>query len=309
VKDDPYDILGIGRSASQEDIRRAYRRLARKLHPDLNPGDRAAEERFKRLSAAYDLLGDPEKRERFDRGEIDASGEARPQPPPRHHHDAFDMTGDGPYPPGTGPAGMMDMDDLLGSVFGHRSGTASGTSRFRIRGGDLRGRLTLDFLEAVNGTTKRVTLPDGRTVDVTVPPGTQDGQVLRLRGRGGPGIGGAQAGDLLLEVEVGEHRYFTRLGDDIHLELPISLSEAVLGGRAEAPTPTGPVAVSIPKGSNTGTVLRLRGRGVPRPDGSRGDAYITLKVVLPNGRDPELEAFAAGWAAGKAHNPRLGMES
>ena len=172
----------------------------------------------------------------------------------------------------------------------------------------MRGQLVLDFLEAVNGTTKRLTLPDGSTLDVTVPPGTRDGQVLRLRGKGGAGIGGGAAGDLLVDVEVGPHRHFTRKGDDIHFELPVSLPVAVLGGRVEAPTPTGPVAVTIPKGSNTGTVLRLRGRGVPRPDGSRGDAYATLRIVLPDRPDPELEAFAARWAGGKAHNPRVGME-
>ena len=151
-------------------------------------------------------------------------------------------------------------------------------------------------------------MPDGSTVDVAVPPGTRDGQVLRLRGKGGPGIGGGPAGDLLVEVEVGPHRHFSREGDDIHLELPVSLTEAVLGGRVEAPTPAGPVAVTVPKGSNTGTVLRLRGRGVPRPDGSRGDAYATLRVVLPDRPDPELEAFAARWEGGKAHDPRAGME-
>jgi DnaJ-class molecular chaperone len=177
-----------------------------------------------------------------------------------------------------------------------------------MRGEDLHGRLTLEFLEAVNGTTKRLTLPDGSTVDVTVPPGTRDGQVLRLRGKGAPGIGGGPPGDLLVEIEVGAHPHFTRQGDDIHFDLPVSLTEAVLGGRVEAPTPAGRVVVSVPKGSNAGTVLRLRGRGVARPDGSRGDAYATLRIVLPDRPDPELEAFAARWDAGKAHNPRSGME-
>ena len=182
-------------------------------------------------------------------------------------------------------------------------------ARMRMRGGDLHGRLVLDFLDAVNGATKRLTLPDGSTVDVTVPPGTRDGQVLRLRGKGEAGIGGGPAGDLLVEVEVGPHHHFTRKGDDIHFELPVSLTEAVLGGRVEAPTPAGTVAVSIPKGSNTGTVLRLKGRGVPRHGGTRGDAYATLRVMLPDRPDPELEAFAAGWETGKAHNPRAGMEA
>ena len=307
MSDNPYDILGVEPDASAEQIRSAYRRLARKLHPDLNPGDRAAEERFKRVSAAHDLLGDPEKRARFDRGEIDASGAERPQRT-QFHRDFAGRAGTGPdaYASDAGFADLADADDLLAGLFG-RAGSRGG-ARMRMRGGDLRGRLALDFLEAVNGTTKRLTLPDGSAVDVTVPPGTRDGQVLRLRGKGGAGIGGGPAGDLLVEVEVGPHRRFTRKGDDVHFELPVSLPEAVLGGRIEAPTPTGPVAVAVPRGSNTGTVLRLKGRGVPRPDGSRGDAYATLRIVLPDRPDPELEAFAARWTAGKSHDPRAGME-
>jgi DnaJ-class molecular chaperone len=305
VSEDPYEILGVGRDASPEKIRSAYRRLARKLHPDLNPGDKAAEERFKRVSAAYDLLGDPEKRARFDRGEIDASGAERPQP--RYYRDFAEDGGDGPHPYASdaGFADMADADDLLAALFGGGSGQGA---RVRIRGRDLHGRLTLDFLEAVNGTTKRLSLPDGSTVDVAVPAGTRDGQVLRLRGKGAPSAGGGAPGDLLVEVEVGEHRHFTRRGDDIHLDLPVSLYEAVLGGRVQAPTPAGPVMVAVPKGSNTGTVLRLRGRGVRRPDGSQGDAYVTLRVVLPDSPDPELERFVTRWAAGKAHDPRAGME-
>jgi len=177
-----------------------------------------------------------------------------------------------------------------------------------MRGQDLQGRLALEFLEAVNGTTRRLTLPDGSTVDVTVPPGTRDGQVLRLRGKGAAGLGDGPPGDLLVEVEVGGHRHFTRKGDEIHFELPITVTEAVLGGRVEAPTPAGPVAITIPKGSNTGTVLRLKGRGVPRPGGSRGDAFAMLRVVLPARPDPELEEFVARWEAGKTYNPRSGME-
>jgi DnaJ-class molecular chaperone len=307
----PYDILGVKRDATQEQIRSAYRRLARKLHPDLNPGDRTAEERFKQVSAAYDLLGDPDERARFDRGEIDASGAERPQQT-HFYRDFAGGAGAGrhPYASDAGFADMMEADDLLSALFGRGGRTGGGRgARMRTRGGDLRGQLVLDFLEAINGTTRRLTLPDGSAVDVTVPPGTRDGQVLRLRGKGGSGLGGGPAGDLLVEDEVGSHRHFSRKGDDVHFELPVSLPEAVLGGRVEAPTPAGPVAVAIPKGSNTGTVLRLRGRGVPRPDGSRGDAYATLRIVLPDRPDPELEAFAARWRGGKAHNPRAGMEA
>jgi DnaJ-class molecular chaperone len=311
VSEDPYEVLGVKREATQEEIRRAYRRLARKLHPDLNPGDRSAEERFKKVSAAYDILGDAEKRARFDRGEIDASGAERPQPQPGYYRDfagAGGFEGAHPYASDAGFADLFESDELLAELFGRRRAGAGGR-RVRMRGADLHGRLSLTFLEAVNGTTKRLTLPDGSTVDVAVPPGTRDGQVLRLRGKGAPGLGGGPAGDLLVEVEVGEHRHFTRRGDDIHLDLPISLAEAVLGGRVEVPTPGGPVMMTVPKGANTGTVLRLRGRGVRRPDGTQGDAYVTLRVVLPEKPDPELEAFVARWAAGKAHNPRAGMEA
>ncbi len=177
-----------------------------------------------------------------------------------------------------------------------------------MAGGDIHARLDIAFLDAVNGGSRRVTLPDGSTVDVTIPPGTREGQMLRLRGKGSPGIGGGPPGDLLVEIGIGEHRIFTRRGDDILLELPVSLREAVLGARVEVPTPAGPVMLSVPKGSNTGTVLRLKGRGVKKRDGARGDAFATLRVVLPEKPDAALEAFAEGWEAGKAQNPRAGME-
>lgn len=302
MPDDPYDVLGVARDAPQEEIRTAYRRLARKLHPDLNPGDKEAEERFKRVSAAHDLLGDPEKRARFDRGEIDASGAERPRP--RYYRDFAEEAG-GPqdYASDAGFADIFDADDLLSDLFGRGRG---GGARVRMRGGDVRGRLELDFLDAVEGGTKRLVLGEGSTVEVAIPPGTEDGNVLRLRGKGAPGLGGGPPGDLLVEVGVRPHPVFTRRGDDIHFDLPVSLTEAVLGGRVEVPTPAGSVRAVVPAGSNTGTVLRLRGRGVPRADGSRGDAYATLRIVLPDRPDPELEAFVRGWAAGQAHDPREG---
>lgn len=309
MNEDPYDVLGVKRDASQDDIRKAYRKLARKLHPDLNPGDKAAEDKFKAVSAANDILGDPDKRGRFDRGEIDAAGNERPpQPPPGWYRDHAGAGG--PYTSDAGYADMMDEDELLGALFGRgarRRGGAGG-AQFRMQGGDIHARLAIEFLDAVNGGTKRVTLPDGSTVDVTIPPGTREGQVLRLRGKGSPGLGGGPAGDLMVEVSVGEHRHYKRRDDDILLDLPVSLTEAVLGGKIEVPTPAGAVMVTVPKGSNSGTVLRLKGRGVKKRDGSRGDAFVTLRLVLPDKPDAELEAFAERWAAGKDQKPREGME-
>jgi DnaJ-class molecular chaperone len=303
LNEDPYSVLGVKKDASQEEIQKAYRKLAKKLHPDLNPGNKQAEEQFKAVSAAYDLLSDPEKRARFDRGEIDASGQERPRQ--RYYRDfAGAAAGEHPYASSEGFFDFGDEGDLFSGLFGRR-----GRFDLKMRGQDVHYRLPVEFLEAVNGTTRRVTLSDGSTVEITVPPGARDGQLLRLAGKGGAGIGGGPPGDALIEINVKPHPLFKRKGDDIHLELPISLSEAVLGGRISVPTPTGKVAMSVPKGSNTGTVLRLRGKGVARPDGTRGDEYVRLKVVLPDKPDPELEKFVQGWATGKAHDPRRGMEA
>jgi DnaJ-class molecular chaperone len=303
LSEDPYSLLGVKKDASQDDIQKAYRKLAKKLHPDLNPGDKQAEDRFKAVSAAYDLLSDPEKRARFDRGEIDASGHERPRQ--RYYRDfAGAAAGDHPYATSEGFSDFTDEGDLFSSLFGR-----GGRLKVKLRGQDMHYRLPVEFLEAVNGTTRRITLSDGSTVDVTIPPGARDGQLLRLAGKGGTGIGGGPPGDAIIQIIVKPHPLFTRKGDDIHLELPVSLSEAVLGGKISVPTPTGTVTMSVPKGSNTGTVLRLRGKGVARPDGTRGDEYVRLKVVLPAKPDEELEKFVQTWAAGKAHDPRRGMEA
>jgi DnaJ-class molecular chaperone len=178
----------------------------------------------------------------------------------------------------------------------------------RARGSDARYELPIEFLEAVTGAVKRLTLPEGGTLDVTIPAGIQNGQVLRLRGKGRPGLGEGEPGDALVEVTIKPHHLFTRDGNDIHIDLPITLSEAVLGGRVNVPTPTGPVTMTVPKGSNTGTVLRLRGKGVMRRDGGHGDELVRLKVMLPERPDPDLEAFVTGWQGGKAYDPRRDIQ-
>ncbi len=303
MSEDPYAILGVKREATQDEIRSAYRQLAKKLHPDLNPGDKQAEEKFKQVSVAYDLLGDPEKRGRFDRGEIDASGAERPRE--RYYRD-FHGAGaeEHHYSSSGGFADFADDDDILAEML-RRGGRRT---RMRIRGQDVHYRLPVAFLEAVNGATKRITMPDGATLDVTIPAGTCDQQVLRLRGKGGPGIGGAPAGDALVTIDVEPHALFTRKDDDIHLELPVSLPEAVLGGKIDVPTPSGPVRMTVPKGANTGTVLRLKGKGAARADGGHGDEYVTLVIVLPEKPDGELEEFARRWQAGQSQNPRQHLE-
>jgi DnaJ-class molecular chaperone len=295
---DPYTVLGVKKGASQDEIQKAYRRLAKKLHPDLNPGNKRSEDQFKEVSAAYDLLGDPDKRARFDRGEIDATGAERPQ---QHFYRDFADSGS-PYESDAGFADFAGSEDILSEIFGR-----AGRTTMRMRGSDVHYRLDLDFLDAINGGKRQITLPDGSVLDVSIPPGTRDGQILRLRGKGRPGVGGGAPGDALIEVEVRPHRFFTRKGDDIHVDLPVSLSEAVLGGKVKVPTPSGAVTMTVPKWANTGTVLRLRGKGVPRVDGSRGDELVTLKVVLPEKPDPELEKFVAQWRG--AYSPRQATET
>lgn len=293
----PYEILGVATTASAKEIQTAYRKLAKKLHPDLNPGDKSCEEQFKDVAGAYALLSDVEKRKRFDSGEIDATGAERP----RHdfYRDFASSDQGHPYEDASGFADFADGDDGLAELL--RRGARARANR---PGQDLLYRLPIEFVESIAGANKRLTLPDGQTLEVKIPPGLVNGQILRLKGKGAPGAGNGRPGDALIEVEVLPDRRFTREGDDIWLELPISLSEAVLGGRILVPTPTGEVTMAVPKGSNTGTKLRLKGKGAPQRGGGHGDEYVKLKVVLPKSPDPELEAFVSGWSKGKEANPR-----
>ena len=300
----PYEVLSVKPDASADEIRKVYRKLAKEFHPDLNPGKPAAEERFKAVSAAYDLLSDPEKRARYDRGEIDETGAERP---PRSYYRGYAEGAEGrKYQ----PEGEMDLGDLedLFAAFGSagRGRRSRGDEGFKARGGDRLFTLTVDFVEAATGGKKRLSLAPEQWLDVTIPPGINDSQVLRLRGKGGPGFGGGPAGDALIEVHVAPHPLFRRDGDNIHIELPISLAEAVLGARVTVPTVTGPVTMTIPKGSDTGAQLRLRGKGIQREKGP-GDQYVTLKVVVGRSADPELAAFLEKWAPGHPVDARQGI--
>ena len=308
MNEDPYKVLGVARDASQDAIRKAYRKLAKEAHPDLNPGNKKAEDRFKTISAAYDIVGDADKRARFDKGEIDASGTARPSQQDFYRQYA-DADG-GRYQSSAGFDDFADLSDLFSDMF-QRSGRggAAGRGPRQMRGQDLRYQLPVDFLDAVNGAKRRVTMPDGRTLDIAVPPGTRSGQTLRLKGKGMPGMNGAPDGDALVDIQVGAHPLFERDGDDIVVELPISLDEAVLGGKVAVPTITGKVSLTVPKGASSGQTLRLRGRGVPAGrNRAAGDQRVKLKIVMPAAIDDELETFMKSWRESHAYNPRAGMK-
>jgi DnaJ-class molecular chaperone len=305
---DPYEILGLQRSANDAAIRAAYRKLAKKHHPDLNPGKPEAAERFKEINSANDLLSDPEKRARFDRGEIDAAGN-EVQPERQYYRDFSDAPGHERYQGNIDPE---DLESIFAQAFGASRGRTAGAGagagarggrRFSVRGSDAHYTLTVSFLDAANGTTRRITMPEGRTLDVRIPPGVEDGHVLRLKGQGMPGLGDGPAGDALVEIAVAPHPLFHREGDDIIVELPVTIQEAVLGAALEVPTIKGKVRLTIPAGSGTGTRLRLRGRGI-----RQGHQFVQLHVVLPPGEEPELAEFLKTWKPRNPINPRAGLE-
>ena len=300
---DPYQVLGVPRGAGADDIRKAFRKLAKKHHPDANPGDKAAEERFKQVSAAFDILGDAEKRRKFDAGEIDADG-----------REVFRGFGGGPgqggpFGGGAGGFDSSDFSDILGEMFGRRGGRGGPRgggpgpgAGFASKGPDVRARLEIDLEEAILGGKKRISFQDGRTLDVTIPAGATDGQTLRLRGHGEPGRGGK--GDALIELAIRPHAVFRREGDQLVMDLPVSVPDAVLGGRVQAPTPDGPVTLTVPRGANSGQALRLKGKGLSDSRGVRGDLIARIQVVLPETPDPQLEAFAARWREERPYAPR-----
>ena len=299
---DLYEVLGVPRTASDAEIKKAYRALARKLHPDLNPGDQALEDRFKAVSAAYDFLRDPEQRRRYDAGEIDATGAEKPERSFYRHHAA---TGDRHrYQPGGDPE---DLHDFFEQTFGQRrgpDGAGMGARPIRFRGGDLRYHLEIEFLESINGGTRRVSAADGSVLDIIIPPGIRSGQTLRLAGRGQPGINGGPPGDALIEISVARHPIFERDGNNICVDLPISITEAVLGATVGVPTASGRVNLRIPPGSSSGTVMRLKGKGVRAKTGAGGDLLVTLSIVLPDEIDEDLKATMKTWSDAHAYNAR-----
>lgn len=288
---DPYKELGVARTATKAEIRKAFHKLAKELHPDRNPGDAAAEERFKRASAAFDLLGDDEKRAKFDRGEIDADG-----------REQFRGGFGGRGPGSAGNAGNFegaDFEDIF-EMFGGLGGRARGPAR----GHDIRARMEISLEESITGGTRRIAFSDGRTLDVAIPAGAVDGQVLRLKGQGSPGRQSGPAGDALIEIEIADHPLYRREGANLHMDAPVSVPDAVLGGKITIQTPDGAVNLKVAKGSNSGQVMRLKGRGAfDGRSGKRGDLMVRLIVTLPKTVDPELESFAESWRAARPYSP------
>jgi DnaJ-class molecular chaperone len=293
---DLYTVLGVSKTASAEDVKSAYRKLVKQLHPDLHPGDQPRGERFREVSAAYEILGDEEKRRKYDNGEIDAEGQQAPGG--QYYRDFANRGGARQYQSQAGFEDLGDVSDLFSDLFGQGGRVRNG------RGRNVSYKLEVDFLTAANGGQTRINLPDGKPLNVAIPEGVTDGQVLRLKGLGQPGQGTAPAGDALIEVHVKPHPQFVRQGDDVLHELAVSIDEAVLGAKIEVPTIKGRVAVVVPKGASSGQVLRLKGKGLKNRAGGHGDQLMKLKVVLPRVIDSELETFMKGWQERNAFNPR-----
>jgi len=308
MNNDPYEVLGLTKAATADDIKKAYRKLVRTSHPDLHPDDAGAEARFKSISAAYEILKDPESRARYDAGEIDGLGAERPQ---RQYYRDFAGAPNNTYQQGRGFGRDADPADIFAEILRNRSrssGADFADRGFSAQGPDVRYTLEVPFLDAARGAETRITLPDGQSLAVKIPQGTEDGQTLRLRGKGAPGIGGGSAGDALITVLVRPHPVFHRDGDDILLTLPITIDEAVLGGKVTAPTIDGPVGLTIPSGASSGQVLRLRARGLARAGRkTKGDQRVELKIVAPPDVDESLRDFLVEWRKTHAFDPRASM--
>jgi len=305
MTDDPYRVLGVDTGATQDEIKKAYRKLAKKLHPDLHPDDPGKKSEFQIISAAYDLLGDPEKRKRFDAGEIDAQGHERPER--QFYRDYTSRPGAERYEPGGDTGEYEDMSDLFSDIFGRRQRGSGGQSyehSFHARGRDIRYHLEVDFMDAARGAKRAITMPDGKAIEVAIPAGLNDGQTLRLRGKGGPGIGQGPPGDALITIAVRSHSVFTRAGNNIEMELPVTFDEAVLGAKVDVPTISGMVAMTIPKGVSSGRQLRLKSKGFPVGNTGHGDQIVRIRIVLPEKVDEEMEEIARRWRAHQSFDPR-----
>jgi DnaJ-class molecular chaperone len=327
----PYEVLGVSPSASPEDVKKAFRKLAKKHHPDANKNDPKSAARFAELNAAYEIVGDDEKRKAFDRGEIDAEGKprfqgfegfggGRGQAGGEPHFETFtfrpeDLQRRGSR--GRAGGGFGGIDDILSSVFGGRGGGNAGQADFGVRfepedfaqaaaGADVTAGVTITLAEAAKGTERRVRLPTGKDVDVKIPPGLTDGQQIRLKGQGWPQPGGRPAGDAHVTVQVAPHPFLKVDGADLRIELPLTLYEAVLGGKVRVPTLDGAVQLAIPAGTSTGRTFRLKGKGLPKKSG-HGDLFATARIVLPEKSDPELEALMRRWRDEDSYDPRAGL--
>jgi DnaJ-class molecular chaperone len=304
---DPYEVLGVAKTASEAEIKKAFRALAKKHHPDKHAGDAAAQKRFQEISGAYDILGDKDKRAQYDGGAIGADGNPRGFDPrqgggfrqgnpfggggagAREFHFSFDDA----------PGGAAGFEDIFANLMGGRTKSRS------AKGEDFSAAVTVSFAEAATGGTRRVVLQNGEQIDVKIPVGVKDGQVVRVKGRGGAGRGGGPNGDILLTVSVAPHPFMTRDGNDIRMDLPVTLKEAVLGGKVAVPTLTGTVTLSVPPNSNTGTILRLKGKGIAAPGATAGDFYVRLVISLSDKPDESLRTFLQGQP--EDYDPRAKM--
>jgi DnaJ-class molecular chaperone len=329
---DPYEILGVQKNATPAAIKSAFRRLAKKLHPDANKTDKTAATKFSELNAAYEIVGDEAKRKAFDSGEIDAEGKprfqgfaggsGRPRGPwgggagQDSGFESFTWGSDGFQRGGGGRTGGFrgggGIDDILKEMFGGAAGTGRRSQQFEqddfggpASGRDVTGTVTITLPEVLTGTSRRVQLPTGKEIDAKIPAGLADGQTIRLKGQGLPGPRGA-AGDALITVTIAEHPLFKRDGVNLRLELPVTLYEAVLGGKVRVPTLDGAVELAIPSGTSSGRTLRVKGKGLPSKDGP-GDLYTRIRIVLPEGSDADLEELMKKWRDGKPYDPRRDM--
>jgi DnaJ-class molecular chaperone len=312
---DPYEVLGVKRGASAAEIKSAFRKLAKKHHPDANKNDPKAAARFAELNTANEILGDEDKRKQFDRGEIDAEGKPKFQGFPGGGAGAAPGGGfEHSFRSGGGAPGGAAFEDILNSMFGGAAGGPRGRAGARTfeyeapfaPDLDLNVTMSVSLEESVHGGAKRVRLPTGKELDIRIPKGVTSGQQVRLKGQGEV-VPGHPAGDVLITLTVAPHHLFKVDGSDLRMELPVTLYEAVLGGKVRVPTLDGAVELSIPKNTSSGRAFRLKGKGLPKGGKTTGDLFVTVRIALPDGADAELEALMEKWRSDHPYNPRSGI--